>query len=51
MASQTEVLKALHEKEGPTKTLDLAKEVKTVYINSMASTAALLLATYTRQDN
>ena len=29
MASQTEVLKALHEKEGPTKTLDLAKEAKT----------------------
>ena len=29
MASQTEVLKALHEKEGPTKTLDLAKELKT----------------------
>ena len=29
MASQTEVLKALHKKEGPTKTLDLAKELKT----------------------
>ena len=29
MASQTEVLKALHEKEGPIKSPDLAKELKT----------------------
>ena len=29
MASQTEVLKALHGKDGPTKTADLAKELKT----------------------